>query len=221
MINSVPTRGEAFRLRIERAGQENWRPFASLEHAVGAMRDELILQLGEKRILLFAPQQLPMCSIMEHGTCVFGYRDTSYLAEHHKYGAIWRTRREWIRMAIYGRAGQVIPVRIYWEQLQTTVSPRSRLGGYRNRPALGMRGKGPVFGIRKSRGGPTWFRRPRTSGELRLNAVTRREEGEPGVRLARSVNRILTDRNDLWRQQQRSWKAQGKHARQWRRRLRT
>jgi hypothetical protein len=218
MADSLPTRGAPYRLRIERAGQEDWRPSASLAQAVAAMREELIQSLGTKRVHLFEPSNLPACSIIEHGTWVLGYRDTRYQAEHHQYGATWRVRREWLRLAIYGKGGHVVPVTAYWQLLQPTAPTWTQRGGYRNRVALGVRGKGPVFGIRKSRGGPIWFRRPHTAGELRQNAATYVEEGEPRVRLARNGNRLPTDRNDFWRQQQRSWKVQGKHARQWSRR---
>ena len=217
MARSSPTQRPAYRLCTVRVGAENWQSFASLAQAVLAMRQELMSQLGTNRVQLFEVQPLPAFSIVENGTWVLGYRDTRYQAEHNQYGALWRVRREWLRLAIYGKSGRALPVRTYFAQLQANVRLKWNAGGFRKRPELGVRGLGPVWGIRKSRGGPSWFRSPRTGATLRQDWLANLEEGGPLAGWRRRSVLPPTDRDDLIRTYQRSWKVQGKHGRQWRR----
>lgn len=74
---------------------------------------------------------------------------------------------------------------------------------------------GPVEGIRKSRGGYGFFRRPRTSAERRLNTLVLIEDGEVSCRARRKPNQLPNPWDDILRHKERCWKAQHKGRKAW------
>lgn len=90
--------------------------------------------------------------------------------------------------------------------LQNTVSDRI---------VHSVRGKGPIRGVRKRRGGSGWFRNIQTRSEMKMNALVLLDEGEVPARLARASKNLPTAWDDVLRDPPRSWKKQTKARRQW------
>lgn len=74
--------------------------------------------------------------------------------------------------------------------------------------------RGPVHGVRKTRGGPGYMRRPASIGEKR-QAAALKEEGEIAPRAARSVRNLIDARDDHMRHVERCWKAQRRGCKAW------
>jgi len=87
--------------------------------------------------------------------------------------------------------------------------PRAPVAGY-------VRRQGPVPGVHKLHS-YRWHRAPRTMNERRLNASSCRqhEEVEPTSRPGRNGYALPSDRDDIHRGAERTWKAQRKGRKAW------
>lgn len=215
MSASTPTRARAFGLRIISSDGEQLLWFAGLM----ALARDLALRLHAATHRLGhntnVGHRVPFTMVDADGLSLSWLRETPYQAEHSHYGATWRIRTEWKTYEAFDCKGHPLKIQ--------SVLKSFDLDGYlarrkKRRPEHGDRGLGPVWNIRKSRGGSGWFRGIQTSQEIRLNELVLVSDGEIPVRAARSKRNLPTAWEDFLRSPQRSWKAQRKARKQWQRR---
>lgn len=89
-------------------------------------------------------------------------------------------------------------------------TPAGRTGGHQ-----AFRGHGPVPGVRKSRGGRSYYRRVGTAPERRLNALVLKDEGEVAVRAARRGTNLPSSWDDILACREVNWKSQHKGRKSW------
>lgn len=76
-------------------------------------------------------------------------------------------------------------------------------------------GDGPVPGTSKSRGGYGRFRKIHTHAERKLNELVIHDDGEIQARKSRVGTSLPNSRDDIWREEERSWKSQCKGRKSW------
>ena len=118
----------------------------------------------------------------------------------------WHRERADAPLVIVDRLGREWPhavvARWYRAHVQGTHERRLQNPGFRTHP---------VPGVRKSRGGRSHYRHPKTTAQLRARAGRLKDELEPSFRGGR--REVPTVYDDNFARPQRSWKSQRRH--QW------
>lgn len=156
--------------------------------------------------------------ISDSGTLVRVVSSTPYQASHNHWGATLAIDTKVEVIEAFGASGSVLKIRSLVERALKINKNQQK----RHEPSVRAtgsdavyRGNGPIYGVRKSRGGPHYYRRMSTMGERRLNAMTLREEGEVAPRTARCSSNLPNNWDDYALDRQNGWKRQHKGIKSW------
>lgn len=150
------------------------------------------------------------------GTLAFIVSTTSRQVHHDRWGATIAVKREKVELEAFGKTGRALKIVPLLELARKVRDRRHQRALIRDTGSdAHYRGQGPVYGIRKSRGGGHYFRRMSTMSERRLNGMTLHEEGEVAPRPSRCGFNLPSNYDDYQVCRQDNWKSQHKGVKSW------
>lgn len=147
---------------------------------------------------------------------VVGYAESRHvlrLSTMIEADTVWRVDRRF-EVEAYGPRGRAMDMEVLLSQGRALLEAERFARRYSRRHKQAYNGEGPVPGISNKRA-PRWCRRIHSRTELRLNALVLIEDGEVSARASRCGTNLPDTRDGYARDQQRSWKAQGKGRKAW------